>query len=151
MSDKIIIYTDGACSNNQSSDNVGGYGAVLKYKNHMKEIFGGSKNTTNNIMELTGMIEALKLVKSNNIPVEVYSDSAYIVNCFKQKWYVKWKANGWKNSKKEPVKNKELWEILIGLVESFENIDIFKVKGHNGIELNEKADELANKGIESVR
>lgn len=152
MSDNIIIiYTDGACSNNQSNENIGGYGAILKFKSNVKEIFGGSKNTTNNIMELTGMIEALKLIKSNNIPIEVYSDSAYIVNCINQKWYIKWKNNGWKNSKKEPVKNKELWEILINLIESFENIRIIKVKGHDGVELNERADELANKGIESFR
>lgn len=149
--DKITIYTDGACSNNQSADNIGGYGAILSYKSHIKEIFGGSVNTTNNIMELTAMIEALKLVKNKKIETEVYSDSAYIVNCINLKWYEKWKTNNWKNSKKDPVKNKELWIELIDLIESFDKIKIIKVKGHSGIELNEKADELANKGIESVR
>lgn len=149
--DKIIIYTDGACSNNQSSDNIGGYGAILTYKNHKKEIFGGSINTTNNIMELKAMIEALKLVKNKKIETEVYSDSAYIVNCINQKWYENWRRNNWKNSKKDPVKNKELWMELIDLIESFDNIKIIKVKGHSGIDLNEKADELANKGIESIR
>ncbi|MDP3386498.1 MAG: ribonuclease HI [Eubacteriales bacterium] len=149
--DKIIIYTDGACSNNQSSDNIGGYGAILTYKDHTKEIFGGRTNTTNNIMELTAMIEALKLVKNRMIETEVHSDSAYIVNCINLKWYEKWKTNNWKNSKKDPVKNKELWEELIDLIESFNDIKIIKVKGHSGIDLNEKADELANKGIESVR
>jgi ribonuclease HI len=150
-SKKIIIYTDGACSNNQSSENIGGYGAILKYGEHEKEIFGGEKNTTNNIMELKAMIEALKLVKDKKIPTEVYTDSAYISNCIKNKWYIGWRNNGWKNSKKEPVKNKELWIELLNLIESFKEIDIIKVKGHSGVELNEKADMLANKGIESVR
>jgi len=149
--DKIIIYTDGACSNNQSSNNIGGYGAILTYNNHTKEIFGGRINTTNNIMELTAIIEALKLIKNRKIETEVYSDSAYIVNGINLKWYEKWKKNNWKNSKKVPVKNKELWEELIDLIESFSNIKIIKVKGHSGIDLNEKADELANKGIESVK
>jgi ribonuclease HI len=102
-------------------------------------------------MELTAMIEALKLVKNKKIETEVYSDSAYIVNCINLKWYEKWKTNNWKNSKKDPVKNKELWIELIDLIESFDKIKIIKVKGHSGIELNEKADELANKGIESIR
>src|SRR6056297_3196312 len=93
---KIIIYSDGACSNNQSDNNLGGYGAVMLYKNHRKEIFGGEKNTTNNKMEMKAIIEALKLLKTNSIPVEIYTDSAYISNCINQKWYVKWMENGWK-------------------------------------------------------
>ncbi|RKD28975.1 ribonuclease HI [Thermohalobacter berrensis] len=148
--DKIIIYTDGACSGNQNENNKGGYGAVLIYKEHKKEIYGGEKNTTNNRMELKGCIEALKLLKRNDIPVEVYTDSAYLCNCMNQKWYEKWRKNGWKNSKKKPVENRDLWIELIKLVESFDSIKFIKVKGHSGIELNELADSLANKGIEEL-
>jgi ribonuclease HI len=151
MSEKLIIYTDGACSGNQSSTNLGGWGAILIYRCHEKEIFGGTKNTTNNIMEMTAIIEALKQVKNKNLETEIYSDSAYIVNCIKQKWYVNWRRNGWKNSKKESVKNKELWIEMLELLESFKSIKLIKVKGHAGIEYNEKADELANKGVDSVR
>ncbi len=148
---KIIIYTDGACSNNQEDNNIGGYGAVMLYKNHKKEVFGGEKNTTNNIMEIKAIIEALKLLKTYSIPVEIYTDSAYIANCIKQKWYEKWMKNGWKTANKKPVKNKELWIEIIDYIDKIENITFHKVPGHSGVELNEKADELANKGIDSIR
>ena len=148
--DKIIIYTDGACSGNQYETNKGGYGAVLLYKDHKKEIYGGEINTTNNKMELKGCIEGLKSLKKKEIPVEVYTDSAYICNCINQKWYINWRKNGWVNSKKKPVENKELWVELLELIESFKNIKFFKVKGHSGVELNELADRLANKGMEEV-
>jgi|LGOV01.1.fsa_nt_gb ribonuclease HI len=151
MSEKLIIYTDGACSGNQSSTNIGGWGAILMYRGHEKEIFGGTKNTTNNIMEMTAIIEVLKTVNNKDLETEIYSDSAYIVNCINQKWFVNWRKNGWKNSKKQSVKNKELWIEMLKLLESFVKIKLIKVKGHAGIEYNEKADELANKGIESVR
>lgn len=148
--DKLIIYTDGACSGNQNKENKGGYGAVMIYKNHQKKIYGGEVNTTNNRMELKGCIEALKTLKRKDIPVEVYTDSAYICNCINQKWYVKWRKNGWKNSTNKPVENKDLWEELLYLIESLENITFIKVKGHSGIELNELADELANRGMENL-
>jgi ribonuclease HI len=151
MSEKLIIYTDGACSGNQSITNIGGWGAILMFNGHEKEIFGGTKNTTNNIMEMTAIIEALKTVKNKNLETEIYSDSAYIVNCINQKWFANWRQNGWINSKKQIVKNKELWIEMLKLLESFVSIKLIKVKGHAGIEYNEKADELANKGIESVR
>jgi len=149
--EKIIIYTDGACSNNQKENNIGGYGAVLIYKNHRKEIYGGEKNTTNNIMEMKAIIEALRLLKTYDVPVEIYTDSAYISNCINKKWYKKWVRNGWKTSNKKSVKNKEYWEEIIGFIDKIENITFHKVKGHSGIELNEKADDLANKGIDSIR
>ncbi len=148
--DKVIIYTDGACSGNQNKENKGGYGAVMIYKNHRKEIYGGEVNTTNNRMELKGCIEALKTLKRKDIAVEVYTDSAYICNCINQKWYVKWRKNGWKNSTNKPVENKDLWEKLLYLIESLENITFIKVKGHSGIELNELADELANRGMANL-
>jgi len=147
---KIIIYTDGACAGNQSSENKGGYGAVLIYNDNRKEIFGGEINTTNNKMELRGCIEALKSLKRKDIPIELYTDSAYICNCINQKWYINWRKNGWINSKKKPVENKGLWVDLLDLFESFNNIKFLKVKGHSGVELNELADRLANKGIESI-
>lgn len=149
--EKIIIYTDGACSGNQNSENIGGYGAVLIYKGHRKEIYDGVQNTTNNKMEMKACIEALKTLKKKDIPVEVYTDSAYVCNCINQKWYVKWRANGWKNSKKEPVENKELWVELLDLVEGLNDIKFIKVKGHSGVELNELADQLANKGMDKCR
>lgn len=148
--EKIIIYTDGACSGNQNENNKGGYGAVLLYKDKRKEIYGGEANTTNNRMELKACIEALKLLKRKDIPIELYTDSAYIANCINQKWYLNWRKNGWINSKKKPVENKEMWEELLILIESMKNIKFIKVKGHSGIELNELADRLANKGIEML-
>jgi|SRR6056297_1434649 len=149
--EKIIIYTDGACSNNQEDNNIGGYGAVMIYKGHRKEIYGGQKNTTNNIMEMKAIIQSLKLLKTYDIPVEVYTDSAYISNCINQKWYEKWVKNGWKTANKKPVKNKELWKEIIDFINKINEITFHKVKGHSGVELNERADDLANKGIESIR
>ncbi len=149
--DKIIIHTDGACSNNQSKENIGGYGAILQYKDYKKEIFDGEKNTTNNRMELKAIIESLKILKRKDIPVEIYTDSAYIANCMNQKWYIKWKSNGWVTSKKSPVENKELWEQLINLADDLKDIKFIKVKGHNGHELNERADFLAKEGIKKVK
>jgi ribonuclease HI len=150
LMEKIIIYTDGACSGNQNSENIGGYGAVLMYKDNKKEIYGGEINTTNNRMELKACIEALKMLKRNDIPIDVHTDSAYLCNCINQEWYKKWRSNGWKNSKKEPVENKELWVELLDLVERFRNIKFIKVKGHSGVEYNELADALANKGMKDI-
>jgi ribonuclease HI len=149
--EKVVIYTDGACSGNQEATNVGGWGAVLTYgDNKNLEIWGGEKNTTNNRMEMTACIQALEHLKRDGIEVEIFSDSAYIVNCFRQRWYAKWQRNGWKNSKKEPVENKDLWIRLLELVDRH-RVTFYKVKGHSGIELNELADKLANRGIESMR
>ncbi len=144
--ESVIIYCDGACSGNQFTNNTGGWGAVLLFKGKKKEINGGEVNTSNQRMELTACISALKAVKKNTYPVKVYSDSAYLVNCMQQKWYEKWMVNGWKNSKKELVENKDLWEELLGLVDNF-NISFYKVKGHAGEELNERADKLARMGM----
>lgn len=107
----IIIYTDGACSGNPGP---GGWGAILMYNENQKEISGASKETTNNIMEITAVIEALKLLKEE-CNVKVYSDSAYVVNAFNQGWIYNWRKNNWKTSGKEPVKNRELWEELYSL------------------------------------
>ena len=150
----IVIYTDGACSNNQERTNLGGWGAVLLHKGHYKEIYGGEADTTNNRMELMAMIRALEEVKAKGIPVVIHSDSAYIINCFKDKWYVNWRRNGWQNSKKQPVENRDLWERLLELAENkigLDNITWVKVKGHSGDHYNEVADALARKGAESLR
>ncbi len=126
----IYLYCDGACSGNQNAENIGGWGAVLSYGKHKKELSGGAINTTNNIMELTAMIEGLRAIKDKSLPVAVFSDSAYIINCFQQKWYVKWQQNGWKTSKKTPVENTKLWQELIALSQEQAKIYFFKVKGH---------------------
>ena len=140
---KVTIYTDGACSGNPGP---GGWGAVLMYQDAKKEMSGGSKNTTNNIMEITAVIEALKSLK---VPCEVdlYSDSAYVVNCFKQGWIYNWMKNNWINSNKEPVKNKELWQELYSLTKTHK-VNFIKVKGHADNEFNNRCDELARGAIE---
>lgn len=127
---KIKIYTDGGCSGNQSDENIGGWGAILEYGEHRKELHGGEVNTTNNRMEMTALIAALSALKKEGLDIEVFSDSSYLMNCFREKWYVSWRKNGWKNSKKEPVENRELWEELLALVEKQGNVEFFRVKGH---------------------
>ena len=104
MKEKIVIYTDGACSGNPGP---GGWGAILMYKGTEKEISGGKENTTNNIMEITAVIEALKCLKFE-CDVQVYSDSAYVVNGFKQGWIYNWIKKGWKTADGKEVKNKGL-------------------------------------------
>ena len=138
----VIIYTDGACSGNPGP---GGWGTILIYKDVKKEISGGSPNTTNNIMEITAVIEGLKLLKEP-CNVQIYSDSAYVVNAFKDHWVEGWIKNNWKNSKKEEVKNKELWLELISLLD-IHNVQFNKVKGHSDNEFNNRCDELAREAI----
>lgn len=140
--EEVTIYTDGACSGNPGP---GGWGAMLMYKGNKKEISGGKENTTNNVMELTAVIEGLKLLKFP-CKVKLYSDSAYVVNAFIQKWIYGWIKNGWKNSSKEPVKNKELWKELYELTKTHE-VEFVKVKGHADNEYNNRCDELARNAI----
>lgn len=138
----VTIYTDGACSGNPGP---GGWAAVLLYGDNRKEISGGSKNTTNNIMEITAVIEALKCLKFE-CEAKVHSDSAYVVNCFNNGWIQKWKKNNWQTASKEPVKNKELWKELYNLVQKHK-VEFIKVKGHSNVELNNRCDELARAEI----
>jgi ribonuclease HI len=147
---RVVVYCDGACSGNQYSNNAGGWGAVLKYGDRHKEIYGGERNTTNQRMELTACIKALEQIDPSFSEVDVYSDSAYLVNCMNKKWYENWQRNGWKNYKKQPVENKDLWERLLKLL-SGKTVTFTKVTGHSGLELNELADKLARKGIGEVR
>lgn len=143
--DKVIIYTDGACSGNPGP---GGWGAILMYNKNKKEISGGSKETTNNIMEITAIIQGLKRLKYP-CEVEVYSDSAYVVNAFEQKWIEKWVKNNWKNSNKKDVKNKELWKEMIELTK-IHNVKFIKVKGHSDNEYNNRCDQLAREAIKKL-
>ena len=178
----LKLYTDGACSNNQGEVNFGCWGTILEFGDHRKELHGGEANTTNNRMELTAVIEGFKALKREGLEIEVFSDSSYVMNCFRDKWYVNWQKNGWKNSKKEPVENRELWEELIALAEKHK-VSFYRVKGHVSVEKsteaalgklyekfvewngakfsyddflyvteqNNRADELANVGIDEVR
>lgn len=139
---EIIIYTDGACSHNPGP---GGWGAVLMYGEHKKEISGYVPQTTNQRMELTAAIEALKILKEE-CSVKVYSDSAYLINAFNQRWLDNWQRNGWKNSKKEPVENQDLWKELLRLAGKHQ-VAWIKVKGHADNIYNNRCDELAREEI----
>ena len=144
MEKKIYIYTDGACRGNPGP---GGWGALLKYENHIKEIKGGSLLTTNNIMELTAVIESLNLLKFKS-KVVIITDSAYVKNGITT-WIHNWKLKGWKTASKKPVKNKELWMKLDAL--SSKHDILWKwVKGHSGNPDNDRADFLANQGIDDL-
>lgn len=142
---EVIIYTDGACSGNPGP---GGWAAVLMYQDNKKEISGAQAETTNNVMELTAVIEGLKMLKFP-CKVKLYSDSAYVVNAFQQKWIYGWIKKGWVNASKEPVKNKELWQELYHLTQTHE-VEFIKVKGHADNEYNNRCDELARKAIKEL-
>ncbi len=134
----VQIYSDGACSGNPGP---GGWGAILRYKGHEKEISGGEKETTNNRMELLAVINALECLKEP-CTVEICTDSQYISNAFEKGWLESWQKNGWKTSAKKPVKNQELWQRL--LVQANKHQLSWKwVKGHCGHPENERCDELA--------
>ncbi len=139
---KVIIYTDGACSGNPGP---GGWGALIILNGSKIELSGGEKETTNQRMEMQAAIEALRAV-SESSDVELYSDSAYLINCFKQDWIGRWQLNNWRTSKKEPVKNRELWERLMDL-NKFHRVKWLKVKGHSNNPHNDRCDELAKAGI----
>ena len=145
MEEKIIIYTDGACSGNPGP---GGWGAILMYKGAKKEISGGKKDTTNNIMEITAVIEGLKPLKKQS-EVQVYSDSSYVVNTFKQGWIYNWMKKGWRTASGEPVKNKELWQELYDLTQKHK-VEFIKVKGHSDNEFNNRCDEMAREAIKNL-
>lgn len=147
---KIIIYADGACSGNQYKENIGGWGAVIRYEDRQVELCDGVINTTNNAMELTAAIKALENIEPTNIPIEVNLDSAYVLNGITS-WIDGWIKKGWKTASKKPVANKELWIRLNELKNKFDDISFFKVKGHSGDEGNELADELANRGMDKMR
>lgn len=125
----LKIYTDGGCSGNQHDTNIGGWGAILEYGSARRELHGGEINTTNNKMELTAVIEAFSALKKTGQNIQVFSDSSYVMECFREKWYVGWQKKGWMRSRTKPVKNRELWERLIELV-SQHTVNFYRVKGH---------------------
>lgn len=154
---------------------------MLEYGPHQKELCGGEVNTTNNRMEMTALLAAFQAIKKPGQTIHVYSDSSYLMDCFRKKWYVKWQKNGWKNAKKQPVENRDLWEQLLPFLDEHD-ISFFRVKGHvhldqpsvngkavydkfrewNGAEfsyedfayvtdMNNRADKLANDGMDQYR
>ncbi|MBE6031371.1 MAG: ribonuclease HI [Clostridiales bacterium] len=133
----LRIYTDGGCSGNQSDENIGGWGAILEFGENKKELRGGELNTTNNRMEMTALLEAFKALKKEGLEIEIFSDSSYLMNCFREKWYETWRRNGWKNSQKKPVENRELWEALLSETEKHRSLKFYRVKGH--VNLNSKS------------
>jgi ribonuclease HI len=176
----VNIYTDGGCSNNQSETNYGGWGAILEYNGHLKELYGSEANTTNNRMEMTALLEALRALKDTQLIINAYSDSSYLIECLRKRWYDKWRLNGWITSQKKPVENKDLWIALLERIESFQKINFFRIKGHLNpdktaeikkwhqkyqsynheipiadfiklVNYNNKADELANLGIDEIK
>lgn len=146
MMKKVTIYTDGACSGNPGP---GGWGAVLMYKDVKKEMSGAEKDTTNNRMELFAAISALRALKEP-CEVDLYSDSAYLCNAINEDWLTQWKEKNWRNANKKDVKNVDLWEELIKLME-IHKITFIKVKGHADNEFNNRCDKLATSAILTIK
>lgn len=133
----IVIYTDGACSGNPGP---GGWGALLKWNGHEKELSGGEAETTNNRMEMMAVIKALEAIKKSST-VTIYTDSKYVLQGATE-WLEGWKARGWKSASKKPVKNQDLWEQIDSQVQRH-SVTFIWVKGHAGDENNERVDKLA--------
>lgn len=144
MVKQVEVYSDGACRGNPGA---GGWGAVLRYEGREKELYGGESDTTNNRMELTAVIRSLEALRQP-CKVRVTTDSQYVKNGITQ-WIKNWKRNGWRTSSKKPVKNVDLWLRLDELVQAH-HIDWAWVKGHAGHPENERADALANRGIDEL-
>ena len=141
----VEIYADGACKGNPGP---GGWGVFMRAGTHEKELWGGERDTTNNRMELTAVIRALEALK-RPVPVKLYTDSKYVQQGISA-WIHNWKRNGWRTADKKPVKNADLWQELDVLARQFQ-VEWTWVKGHAGNPGNERADELANRGIEDLR
>lgn len=145
LSETIEIYTDGACKGNPGK---GGWGALLRYRDVVRELYGAEQLTTNNRMELTAVIKALEALKRPGLSVRLFSDSRYVLSGIEE-WMPAWKARGWKTSSRKPVLNQDLWQRLDELSQQHK-IEWRWVKGHSGDIGNEKADELANRAIEEM-
>ncbi|HCQ70735.1 MAG TPA: ribonuclease HI [Rhodospirillaceae bacterium] len=141
MAEVVEIYTDGACSGNPGP---GGWGVLLRYGAHEKELCGGEPETTNNRMEMMAVIQALSALKKRST-VHLYTDSKYVMDGINQ-WMDGWKARGWKTASKKPVKNQDLWQEIDSRLQDH-HVTFFWVKGHAGHPENERADELARAGI----
>jgi len=144
MTDKVEIFTDGACRGNPGP---GGWGALLRFGTVEKELYGAEAETTNNRMEMKAVIEALSSLKRRCV-VDVTTDSKYVKQGITE-WIINWKRNGWRNSSKKPVKNSDLW-IELDTVTQQHDVSWHWVKGHSGHEENERVDELANKAIDEM-
>ncbi len=140
---EVEIYTDGACSGNPGP---GGWGAVLRYGDKESELSGYDPAATNQRMELTAAIKALGQLKEP-CRVKLYTDSAYLANAFRQRWLDSWQRNGWMNSKREPVSNRDLWEKLLELAR-YHDVQWVKVKGHSDNRYNNQCDALARRAIQ---
>ncbi|MGJ0486185.1 MAG: ribonuclease HI [Methylomicrobium sp.] len=145
MTDKVIIYTDGACRGNPGP---GGWGVLLNYKGVVKELYGGEKETTNNRMELTAAIQGLEALKKQ-CKVELNTDSKYVLQGITE-WLPNWKKRGWKTAGNKPVKNEDLWRRLDAAGRQH-TIEWKWVKGHSGHTENDRADALANLGIDGLK
>jgi ribonuclease HI len=141
---RVEVYTDGACRGNPGP---GGWGVVLRYGEHEKELWGGEDQTTNNRMELTAAIEALRAL-TRRCRVDLYTDSQYVRMGITE-WLANWKRKGWKNAARKPVKNQDLWQVLDSEAGRHE-VHWHWVKGHSGHPENERADALANRGIDEL-
>jgi ribonuclease HI len=144
MNETVVVYTDGACRGNPGP---GGWGVVLSYKGNMKELFGGENETTNNRMELLAVISALEAL-SKPCKVQINSDSKYVLQGISE-WMENWKKRGWKTASKSPVKNEDLWRRL-DTARLMHEVEWKWVKGHSGDKGNDRADALANLGIDSL-
>ncbi|MCU7915308.1 MAG: ribonuclease HI [Candidatus Thiodiazotropha sp. (ex Gloverina cf. vestifex)] len=144
MMQSVEIYSDGACKGNPGP---GGWGVLLRYGKHEKQLYGGERETTNNRMELMAVIQGLRGLRRKS-QVRVTTDSQYVKNGITQ-WIHNWKRNGWKTAAKKPVKNSDLWQLL-DLEVAKHDVTWHWVKGHSGHPENELADSLANKGIEEI-
>ncbi len=145
MSDIVLVYTDGACSGNPGP---GGWGAILRYGGHEKQLFGGEADTTNNRMELMAAIQALESLKRGCV-VRLTTDSEYVKKGITE-WMPQWKQRGWRTAARKPVKNVDLWQRLDVAVGRHQ-VEWHWVRGHSGHVENELADELARRGIEQIR
>lgn len=143
---QVTIYTDGACSGNPGP---GGWGCVLMYGQHKKEMSGGEPQTTNNRMEIQAALSALSVLKEP-CAVDIYTDSAYLCNAVEKKWLANWQRNGWKTASKSPVENQDLWQSLLALMNRH-NVTFHKVKGHADNEYNNRCDALARGAIKSIQ
>lgn len=143
------IYTDGACSGNPGP---GGWACILLLPNSIQEIYGSEVMTTNNRMELLAAIEGLKLAnKLGYKKVDVYSDSAYVVNALKNGWLARWQQNGWQTVSGDEVKNRDLWIRYLRLARAFEDVNLIKVKGHSDNRYNNQCDRLAKREVERLK
>jgi ribonuclease HI len=142
----ILIYTDGGCRGNPG---IGGWGVWLRYKKLDKKLKGSEQNTTNNRMELTAAIKALEAIKSSNIPIDLFTDSKYVISGIND-WVKGWKIKGWKTANKKSVKNVDLWQILDKLNQQHQ-VNWRWVKGHSGDEGNDMADALANEAMDNIK